>query len=76
MYDVLFIFSDNLLQQSHVYKNSSWIFTLHIKSSMLDPDLYAVISSAKHNIFKLEQLLISFTYIKNNIRCGAFFIDF
>ena len=39
MYDVLFIFSDNLLQHSHVYTNSSWIFTLHIKSSMLDPDL-------------------------------------
>ena len=39
MYDVLFIFSDNLLQHSHVYKNSSWIFKLHIKSSMLDPDL-------------------------------------
>ena len=39
MYDVLFIFSDNLLQHSHVYKTSSWIFTLHITSSMLDPDL-------------------------------------
>ena len=39
VYDVLFIFSDNLLQHSHVYTNSSWIFTLHIKSSMLDPDL-------------------------------------
>ena len=39
MYDVLFIFSDNLLQQSHVYNSSSWIFTLVIKSSMLGPDL-------------------------------------
>ena len=26
-----------------------------------------MVSSAKHNIFKLEQLLISFTYIKNKI---------
>ena len=25
------------------------------------------LSSAKHNIFKLEQLLISFTYIKNKV---------
>ena len=39
MYDVLFIFSDNLLQHSHVYNSSSWIFTLDIKSSMLGPDL-------------------------------------
>ena len=39
MYDVLFIFSDNLLQHSHVYNSSSWIFTLVTKSSMLDPDL-------------------------------------
>ena len=39
MYGALFIFSDKLLHHSHVYKNSSWIFTLHIKSSMLDPDL-------------------------------------
>ena len=26
-----------------------------------------MVSSAKHNIFKLEQLFISFTYIKNKI---------
>ena len=38
MYDVLFILSGNLLQNSHVYNSSSWI-SLDIKSSMLGPDL-------------------------------------
>ena len=60
MYDVLFIFSDNLLQHSHVYSSSSWIFTL-------DNQVFNVRPGFVSNIFRLEQFLISFTYIKNTI---------
>jgi len=58
---VLFGFRDNLFTQNHSYNLLSWIFALGNRFSTFESDKYKEVSSAKDNIFSLDDFAISLT---------------